>query len=209
MDLNQEQELVKSAKRDPQAFGALFDEYYPKILNYAARRTGQAELAQDIASETFLKAYRKLWQFKFRNVKFSAWLYRIANNEINDYFRRGKTFMSLEDLVSGGLQIRDRIDLLSELQEAEQQLKDQTNFLIIRKKISQLPMKYQEVIALRFFEQKQVNEVVEILGKKEGTVKSLLSRGISKLKESMEAEDAAVQPLKETGVVISEGQENN
>ena len=56
----------------------------------------------------------------------------------------------------------------------------------IQEKISQLPIRYQEVITLRFFEKKKIKEIAEILGKKEGTIKSLLHRGLEKLKNLVE-----------------------
>jgi len=70
--------------------------------------------------------------------------------------------------------------------EAEEELKRYQDFLKVQEKISQLPIKYQEVITLRFFEKKKIKEISEILGKKEGTIKSLLHRGLEKLKDLME-----------------------
>ena len=67
--------------------------------------------------------------------------------------------------------------------EAEGKLRQYDNFLAIRSKMLALPIKYQDVIMLRYFERKSVKEIAEILNKKEGTVKSLLSRGIRKLKD--------------------------
>ena len=74
----------------------------------------------------------------------------------------------------------------TEFLEAREKLKQHQDFLKIREKISQLPIKYQEVIALRFFEKKKIKEICEILGKKEGAVKSLLHRGLEKLKNLVE-----------------------
>ncbi|MFO7996514.1 MAG: sigma-70 family RNA polymerase sigma factor, partial [Dehalococcoidia bacterium] len=68
--------------------------------------------------------------------------------------------------------------------EAQEELKQHQDFLKIQEKIVRLPAKYQEVIALRFFEQKQIKEMAEILGKKEGTIKSLLHRAVEKLREA-------------------------
>jgi len=58
--------------------------------------------------------------------------------------------------------------------------------MLLHKKISELPFIYQEVIALKFFEKKKIREMVKILGKKEGTIKSLLHRGVEKLREKMQ-----------------------
>ncbi len=182
MELRKEKELVKEAKNNPEVFGKLYDQYYSKIFGYTLKRVANLEIAQDITSETFFKALKKLWQFRWRNISFSAWLYRIANNEIANYFRKNKQKpVSLE-------RISEPITLTNpstEILEAEQELKRHQDFLMLQEKISKLPIKYQEVIVLRFFEKKQIKEIAEILGKKEGTIKSLLSRGLEKLRKLM------------------------
>jgi len=186
MDLSEEKELVRQAQKAPDAFAKLYDQYYPKIFGYILRRTANIEAAQDITSETFFKALRKLWQFQWRNISFSSWLYKIAANEINQYFRKAeyKKSLSLEELQEQGFEPTSPDDPESELIEAQEQLKQHQDFLEIQVKIVRLPAKYQEVIALRFFEQKQIKEISEILGKKEGTIKSLLHRAVEKLRET-------------------------
>ena len=185
MDLNEEKELVRQAQKAPDAFAKLYDQYYPKIFGYILRRTANLEAAQDLTSETFLNALRKLWQFQWRNISFSSWLYKIAANEINQYFRKAeyKKSISLEELEEQGFEPVSPNDPESELVEAQEELKQHQDFLEIQEKIVRLPAKYQEVITLRFFEQKQIKEIAEILGKKEGTIKSLLHRAVEKLRE--------------------------
>jgi RNA polymerase sigma-70 factor (ECF subfamily) len=186
MDLSEEKELVRQAQKAPDAFAKLYDQYYPKIFGYVLRRTVNLEAAQDITSETFFKALRRLWQFRWRNISFSSWLYKIASNEINQYFRKAeyKKSISLEELQEQGFEPISPNDPESKLIEAQEKLKQHQDFLEIQVKIVRLPAKYQEVIALRFFEQKQIKEISEILGKKEGTVKSLLHRAVEKLREA-------------------------
>ena len=165
MDLKEEKELIKQAQKDPEVFAKLYDEYYPKIFGYILKRVANFEITQDITSETFFKALKKLWQFRWRNISFSAWLYRIANNEIANYFRRNKYKPVSLDKVPEPIVVHNPE---AEILEAEQELKKYQDFLKIREKISQLPIKYQEVIALRFFEKKKIKEICEILGKKKG-----------------------------------------
>jgi len=186
MELSEEKELVKQAQKNPDAFARLYDHYYPKIFGYVLRRTADIEVAQDITSETFFKALKKLWQFRWRNVPFSAWLYKIATNEINQYFRKAeyKKSLSLEEWQEQGLELMSSYDPESELMEAQEKIKQYRDFQDIQKKLARLPAKYQEVIALRFFEKKQIKEIAEILGKKEGTIKSLLHRALEKLRET-------------------------
>ncbi|MGB9743589.1 MAG: RNA polymerase sigma factor [Minisyncoccales bacterium] len=171
MDLTQEKELIKKAKKEPAIFGQLYDEYYQPIFGYILKRVNDLEIAQDITSETFLKALKNLWRFRWQNKPFSAWLYRIANHEIANYFRKNKPkIISFEQVPELWL-----IENPSETLNYQE-------FLNWQEKIQQLPIKYQEVIILRFYEDKSIKEVAEILKKKEGTVKSLLHRGLERLK---------------------------
>lgn len=185
MDLSEEKELVRQAQKAPDAFARLYDHYYPRIFGYILRRTADIEVAQDITSETFLKALAKLWQFRWRSVSFSSWLYKIASNEINQYYRRSeyRKSTSLEELQEHGFEFPSHHDPESELMEAQEKLKQHQDFLEIQAKIVRLPAKYQEVITLRFFERRQLREIAEILGKREGTIKSLLHRAIQRLRE--------------------------
>ena len=184
MDLIEEKELVERARRDPEVFGKLYDQYYSQIFNYVLRRVANIEIAQDITSEVFLKALRNLRQFHWRNVPFSSWLYRIATNQITDYFRGGKQEMfSLEEIPDS---ITPSNPLIDEVLEAEEELRRHEDFLLLHENISKLPIKYQDVITLRFFENKQIKEIGEILGKREGTIKSLLHRGLKKLRKLVE-----------------------
>ena len=185
MELEQEKDLVRQAQQDPAAFATLYDHYYPRIFGYVLRRTADLEAAQDITSETFFRALRKLWQFRWRNIPFSAWLYRIASNEVSQYYRRPeyRKSVSLEELQERGFEPVSTADPEREVIEAQEELRQHREFLEIQARIVRLPLKYQEVIALRFFEQKQIKEIADILGKKEGTVKSLLHRAIAKLRE--------------------------
>jgi len=160
MNLSEEKELVRQAQKIPDAFAKLYDQYYPKIFGYILRRTANLEAAQDITSETFFKALKKLWQFRWRNISFSAWLYKIATNEINQYFRKAKykKSESLEEFQEQGFEPASTNDPESELIEAQEKLEQHREFLEVQDKIVRLPAKYQEVIALRFFEQKQMSK---------------------------------------------------
>ncbi|MCD5416310.1 RNA polymerase sigma factor [Candidatus Bipolaricaulota bacterium] len=185
MDLEQEKELVERARNDAEAFGELYDRHYPKIFGYVLRRTASIEISQDVTSEVFLKALKNLGQFRWRGFPLSSWLYRIATNEITNYFRNNKHGQLCLEEDSNSISISNP-SAETELLEAEAELKRQQDFLTLHENISKLPVKYQEVIMLRFFENKQIKEIGKILGKREGTVKSLLHRGLGNLRKLME-----------------------
>ena len=190
MDVSEQGELVERARRDREAFGELYDQFYSQIFSYVLKRVANIETAQDITSDIFFKALKNLGQYRSRdNVPFSSWLYRIATNQVNDHFRskrRKHRVISLEEaseadhiLSSSGSSVE------AEVLRAEEELRRQEKFLILHESISKLPIKYQEVIALRYFENKQRREIAQILGKPEGAVKSSLERGLEKLREMM------------------------
>jgi RNA polymerase sigma-70 factor (ECF subfamily) len=202
MDLNEEKELIKLAQKDPEVLAKVYGHYYPKIFGYVLKRTANLESAQDITSETFFKALKKLWQFRWCNISFSSWLYKIATNEIKYFIRRGKyKSASLDELQELGFEPVSLHDPETEIIEAQEKLKQHQDFIVCQQKISQLNIKYQEVITLRFFEQKQIKEIGEILGKSDGTIKSLLHRGLEKLRASMNEEKT--QPFTESRIINS------
>jgi len=182
-----EKELLARARHCPEAFGQLYNQNYPAILNYCIRRTGDIELAQDITAETFVKALKNIGRFEWRGSSFSVWLYRIAGNELASYFRKGTyKAVSLEYLrESQGFEPVAFHELEAELIAAQEKLARHQEFLACRQQISLLPLKYQEVIALRFFAGKSHKEIAGILGKPEGTVKSLLHRGLERLRKQL------------------------
>jgi len=175
---------VRRAKSEPEAFGILYEQYYGQIFGYVCRRVLIWEVAQDITSEVFIKAYQSIWRFRWTNISIAAWFYRIATNEVNLYFRQRKYVPdSLDDLIQRtGFDAPDLTSLEEEKARLETQLQQYQDFIAIQTKIKDLPVKYQEVITLRYFEQKSIGEISEILNKNEGTIKSLLSRGIGRLK---------------------------
>jgi RNA polymerase sigma-70 factor (ECF subfamily) len=189
MDKDLEKQLVEEARKNPEAFGRLFEEYYPKILKYTIYRTGNAEAARDITSETFFKAFKNLWKFRWIGTTFSAWLYRIAGNTVIDYFRSRKFEpISLEYAIEMGNipELSSRQDLEDEIMQAQEQLDRNREYTEIKHGLLKLPAHYQEVLVLRFIEGHKIEEICAILGKKEGTVKSLISRGVSMLKQSLQ-----------------------
>ena len=185
MDLEQEKHLVERARNDIEAFGELYDKYYSQILGYVLKRTASIEVTQDITSEVFFKALKSLQKFHWKGVPFSAWLYRVANNEIANHFRKnGRRQLEL-DKISNSIAYSEPSSE-SELLAAEAELKKHEDFLVLHENIAKLPVRYQEVVVLRYFENKRIHEIAGILGKREGTVKSLLHRCLEKLRKSME-----------------------
>lgn len=184
-----EQTLVTAAVQgDRAAFGQLFDTHYSRILGYCIRRTGTVEIAEDITSEVFMKAWRSINTYRIRGVPFQAWLYKIATNELRMYYRTGKYHtLSLDELSEEqGYVPVSETDIQQEAIEAQDVLDQHLKFHHALEIIHQLPIKYQEVLVLRYVEHKKLNEIALITNRKVGTVKSLLSRGMVTLRAAMQ-----------------------
>lgn len=179
-----EEKLLLEIESDPQKFADIYEAFYRNIFGYAFRRTTNYDAAKDIAAETFLKAYIGIGKFRWRNISILHWLYRIATNEINKYFNSRKYLPESINRIHEeyGFDITDYSNAETERILLEEELQRHQDFVTINNFIKKLGTKYQEVLALRYFEQKSIEEIADILGKKKGTVKSLLSRGIDKLK---------------------------
>jgi RNA polymerase sigma-70 factor (ECF subfamily) len=211
IDLSEEYELITRAQKNPEAFGILFERYYDQIFRYVLKRVANFELAQDIVSEVFLKALKNLWKFRWKKVPFSAWLYKISINEINYFFRKKSyKIVSLDILMRDEeFEISDQSNIHAEMIEKQEELERYQKFLYIQKQLLQLPVKYQEVISLRFFEHKKLSEIAQILGKKEGTVKSLVSRGLELLRSQLEFKANEMQPFLNLSIMEHEGPRTN
>lgn len=182
-----EEQLLKEIKDDSQKFGQVYEAFQPKIFGYVYRRTTDYDAASDITAETFLKAFAGIDKFNWRNVSLLYWLYKIATNELNKYFNAHKyTPRSLcRILEEYGIDITDHSNAETESIKLQDELEKHQEFLKINDCIRKMDIKYQDVISLRFFEQRSIKEIAIILDKKEGTIKSLLSRAIEKLKDQI------------------------
>ena len=178
-----EADLLNRIRNKPESFSELFKLYYQPIFGYIIRRTGNFDDTADIAADTFLKAFRNINNFRYTGISVKIWLYRIATNEVNLYFRHKQKHNSLfkrinieDKKIFDSYMAEDRKEIEAELQQHEQ-------FMLVLKELKTLPVKYQEVISLRYFEGKDNKEIAEILRINEGTLKSLLSRGLEKLRK--------------------------
>lgn len=177
-----EAELLNRIKHNPAEFSELFKLYYKPIFGYVFRRTGVFDDTADIASETFLKAFRHINTFTYSGISVKVWLFRIATNEVNQYFRHKQKHDTLFlRLDTGNENIFNNL-LLEDKKVLETELQQNDKFVMVLNSLKTLPVKYQEVISLRYFEGKENKEIAEILNINEGTLKSLLSRGLEKLK---------------------------
>ncbi len=166
--------VVRQSVRDPSKFQVLYDRYFETIFTFVFRRIDHEDVTADITSQVFYKALKNLKKYKFRGVPFSAWLYRIATNEVYLYYKNNKRkqVYSLEEerfqeIIDDNL-FDDEIDV-SEVIEAMKSLSE----------------KEAEILELRFFEEKPFAEIAYILEISEANAKMRTYRSLEKLKRQL------------------------
>jgi RNA polymerase sigma-70 factor (ECF subfamily) len=171
--IRQEYRLVEAAKQNPQRFGVLYERYYKQIFLFVYKRVGEEDPAADVTSQVFLKAMLNLKKYKFKGVPFSAWLYRIAVNEVNQYFRETKAQRQV-NIESSQLPA-----LMEEIQEVLHE--DQMPALVAM--LDQLPPDDLQMVELRFFEKLPFAEIAEILNITENNAKVRMYRILGRMKK--------------------------
>jgi RNA polymerase sigma-70 factor (ECF subfamily) len=172
-----EKDIVSRAiKGDAEAFAELYEKYFGKIYRYVYLRTGNHAEAEDLAQEVFVKALEAIGSYRWRDIPFASWLFRIAHNQVVDHFRKdGKVErVELEDSAIAA-------DEPSPALIAEQRFELRE----LRDNIGKLSPAQREVITLRFGAELSTAEVSEALGKNTGTVKALQYNGIVALRKLM------------------------
>lgn len=169
-------DLVLLAKNgDQTAFGGLYDMFSAKLYRFISIKIQNQQQAEDILQEAFIKAWKNLHLFSADEGNFQAWIYRITANCVNDYFR--KIYRQPESL-----ELNENIDRPSNenLQKAVAD-KLETNQLIGA--FDLLPVRYKEVLELRFVQDLSLEETAKILNKSNLAVRVLQHRALKKLKE--------------------------
>jgi len=167
---NKIKELIeKSKNKDEQAFSELFDLYYDRILNYVWRRVLNVEYAKDITSNTFLKVLKNIQRFECtEEASFNGWIYKIATNEINQYFRKQNKYHLIIDDENN---LFDLGDDNKAAEEIEKKIDNDKYNQVLNKSIRQLKPIYQDILHLRYFEEMSYKEISEVINKNETTIR--------------------------------------
>lgn len=164
---------IQAAQRSPAAFSPLYERYYEQIFRFIHRRTCDEMLSGDLCAQVFLKAIQKLGGYVFQGVPFSAWLYRIASNEISQHYRNEKKnrVISIEDKNFGEMVEEIDVDALAEHRQ----------LLILT--LNEMPEKDIQLIEMRFFEKRSFKEIADILSLSESNTKVRTYRLLEKMKK--------------------------
>jgi RNA polymerase sigma-70 factor, ECF subfamily len=173
--------LVRLAQDgDGEAFGQLYDAYSDTVFRYIYYRVSNRSLAEDLASETFLRALRRISTFTWQGRDFGAWLVTIARNLVADHFKSSRYRL---EVPTGEMLDSD---------ETEGSPEDSVLAYLSNKAlldaVCQLNPQQQECVTLRFLHGLSVAETARIMGKNDGAVKTLQYRAIRTLARLLPAD---------------------
>lgn len=156
-----------SVFKNKRAYGVLVEKYQSQIRRFFLHQTcGDEQLSDDLAQETFIKAYTNISSFKNMST-FATWIYRIANNVFYDYTRSKKSYSELDER---------EVDAVNNVEQA-----DLSKKMDINNALAQLKENERSCITLFYMEDMSIEDISEALSIPQGSVKSYLSRGKEKM----------------------------
>ncbi len=170
---DQDEFLVHAAQRDLNQFTHLYNSYRNRIFRYIRFRVARREDAEDLTSQTFVKAIEAFPNYTHRGYSFGAWLYKIAGNVLTDWYRKKKPLL-LEDMDIDP----ENISHASLEQKVDTQIRD-THLVSC---INQLSEQEKQVLVLKIFDEMSFREISNTLGKGESSVKMMYYRSLKKLR---------------------------
>ena len=160
-----EHALVEAAKRDPEAFGRLYDVHARAVAHFLYRRTGDHHATEDLLADVFVRALRSLPRYRSRGVPLRHWLLRIADNLASNRATRERG---------------PAADLDGEERAAPEHARDDAD--LVRAALARVPSRYRTALVLHYVEGLSVAELAALLGCRPGTVQSRLARGRERLR---------------------------
>lgn len=168
----QEQERIEAAKKDPKNFRYFYDLWYKPVYLFIYRRVDDEELSADITQQVFLKAMQNIAKYEYRGFPFSSWLYRIAHNELMQYFRDQNKIRVVCIEKTG----------LAEILEDDVAGYEVENRELIFKTLQKLKPQELELIEMRYFEKRSFKEISEITNISENSAKVKVHRILERLR---------------------------
>lgn len=169
MDLAEERSRIEAAQKDPARFADLYDMYFDRIYAFVAGRVRNRSEAQDITAEVFHQALANLKKYEWRGVPFSAWLYRIAVNAMNDHHQRAS-------------RERGDVSASAHVEPNAREIEQVEERATLYRLVDSLPPDQRRVVVMRFSEERSISEVAKEMGKSEGAIKQLQWRAMQTLR---------------------------
>lgn len=173
-DIQKELISIEKAKKDKKYFAPLYEKYYKQMFIFVFKKVRDESLTADICSKTFMKAMLNIAKYEYKGFPFSSWLYRIASNEVNMFFRENNKIHFVE------VSERDVVTLVDEFDEVKEVALKQVLSLL-----ELLPKDQQELIEMRFFEQLSFKEIADIFEITEANAKMKVYRILGKLEDKI------------------------
>ena len=177
--MQDEQNLVLQACRgDKEAFAKLYESHFDRIYRYVVMKIGNQTEAEDMTQRVFIRAYESIGSYKAQGAPFSAWLYRIAHNQMVDYVRKAskRPTVSLDESmpIRGNSNPEHEVEIKIELEKVVSASR-------------KLTKAQREVVSLRFGGGLSINEVAKTMKKSEGAIKALQHSAILALRKNLTA----------------------
>ncbi|MEJ2597693.1 MAG: sigma-70 family RNA polymerase sigma factor [Anaerolineales bacterium] len=171
--------LKRARNLDADALAQIHDQYYPVIYRYVRYRLDNEQVCEDITSEVFLRLLDALHQKRGPNQSLRGWLFGTASNLVNDHLRRyyARPVEELKE-YSENMQYADP-------HSPEQFMDDSFQRQEVKRALQQLTNEQQHVLALRFAEQRSLDETAKIIGKSVSAIKALQFRALASLRRRL------------------------
>lgn len=167
--------LIKQIQQgNSESFDTIIRKYYSDIYSYCFRKTANSSIAADLTQEVFLKLAKYIHNYIHKG-KFRNYLFIIAKNTCNDYYKKNGTIIENIDL----LEVPDNDSNFTRIEQSD----------IIMKALGSLPVIQKDVIILRFYHDMKLKQISEITDSSLATTKSRLKQGLDKLKKILDKDD--------------------
>jgi RNA polymerase sigma-70 factor (ECF subfamily) len=167
-------ELVAAAQQgDQDAFGQLYDRYVDVVFRFVLFRVGDRPLAEDLTSETFLRALRRISSVSYQGRDVGAWFVTIARNLVLDHVKSSRYRLEMTTA--------DILDSSADDRGPEHEVVEEATAAELMRCVAQLGRDQQECIMLRFMQGLSVSETAAVMGRNEGAVKALQHRAVRRL----------------------------
>ncbi|MEU7282784.1 ECF subfamily RNA polymerase sigma factor, BldN family [Streptomyces sp. NPDC045431] len=167
-------DLVERAQAgEAEAFGRLYDQYSDTVYRYIYYRVGGKATAEDLTSETFLRALRRISTFTWQGRDFGAWLVTIARNLVADHFKSSRFRL---EVTTGEMLDANEVE-----RSPEDSVLESLSNAALLEAVRKLNPQQQECVTLRFLQGLSVAETARAMGKNEGAIKTLQYRAVRTL----------------------------
>lgn len=174
MSLTESRAIQAVQQGNREAFGVLYDLYVRPIYRFISIKTQHRSTAEDLVSQTFLKALERINTFDSTKGTFAAWLYKIARNTVIDYYRTERSVTSIDDAWD-----------IPEVSTVEHDTDIALAMNDVRSYLSQLSSSEREILLMRVWGEASYSEIAAALGKSEASCKMMYTRTIKKLRQMM------------------------